>query len=107
MTRSHRIVFAAVLVIAAAYRFPGVSWGFDFSTAPFSTAHPDEGIACLEATERGVSELKNGGNPMERGMMFQCALLGFVFEPLSGIVPRARIGRTYPCLGGDLVLLTG
>lgn len=94
-------MLAAVLAIAGAYRFPGVSWGFDFSTAPFSTAHPDEEVTCLGAMLRGVPEMRSKDNPTERGMMFQCLVLGLVFEP-HDIISSARIGRAYSVLWGLL-----
>ena len=94
-------MMAAVLVIAAAYRLPGVSWGFEVvDAAAYEHAHPDEGIVCFDSMERGFSELGNADNPVERGMMAQCALLGSVFGPQSGIIPRARISRTYSVLWG-------
>jgi len=99
-------MMAAVLVVAAAYRLPGVSWGFDiFDAATYEHAHPDEGIVCFDAMERGVSELTDTNNQVERGMMAQCALLGSLFGPQSGIIPRARICRTYSVLWGLLSIV--
>jgi hypothetical protein len=101
-------MMAAVLLIAAAYRLPGVSWGVDIIDAPeYEHPHPDEGIACLDAMERGVAELMNASNPAERGMMFQCVLLRTIFGAQSGIIPRARLSRTYTVFWGlASILLT-
>ncbi|HEY7375377.1 MAG TPA: hypothetical protein VIF57_24680 [Polyangia bacterium] len=97
-------MLTVVLAIGAAFRFPGVSWGFDFNPAPFSTAHPDEEVACLGAMMRGLPEMKLNDIPTERGMMFQCLVLGFVFKP-HDIVSAARIGRAYSVLWGLLSIL--
>src|SRR5689334_16029588 len=101
-------MMAAVLLIAAAYRLPGVSWGVDIIDAPeYEHPHPDEGIACLDAMERGIAELMNASNPAERGMMFQCVLLRTIFGAQSGIIPRARLSRTYTVFWGlASILLT-
>lgn len=99
-------MLAVVLVIAAAYRLPGVSWGFHVVDAPtYEPHHPDEGVVCFDAMERGFSELTNKDNETERGFMAQCALLGSVFGPQSGIMPRTRIIRTYCVLWGLLSIL--
>jgi Dolichyl-phosphate-mannose-protein mannosyltransferase len=90
-------MLAVVVAIGAAYRFPGVSWGFDFY--PFDGAHPDEGVACLNAMMRGVPEMKNNDLPTERGMMFQCLVLGLVFKP-HDLASSARIGRAYSVIWG-------
>ena len=79
-------------------RFPGVSWGFDFSTAPCPLAHPDEEVTCVGALLRGEPEMK-GGIPTERGMMFQCFILGRIFKP-HDLISAARIGRTYSVVWG-------
>ena len=97
-------MLAVVLAIGAAYRFPGVSWGFDVSTAPFSTAHPDEEVTCLGAMMRGVPEMKGNDTPTERGMMFQCLVLGLVFKP-HDIASSARIGRAYSVVWGLIAIL--
>jgi hypothetical protein len=97
-------MLAVSLAIGAALRFPGVSWGFDLDTAPYSTAHPDEEVTCLGAMLRGVPEMKNNDPPQERGMMFQCLVLGLVFKP-HDMQSAARIGRVYSVIWGLIGIL--
>src|SRR6476661_5365632 len=85
---------AVVLAVAAAYRLPGVGWGFDFATfgtTEYVELHPDEGVVCLGAMQNGVPEMKNNSLPTERGMMFQCLVLGLLFHP-HDIISATRIG---------------
>src|SRR5262245_34904653 len=59
-SRRWYVMLAAVLVIAAAYRLPGVSWGFDIvDAAAYEHPHPDDGVVCFDAMERGASEITN------------------------------------------------
>ena len=89
-------MLALVVAIAAAYRFPGVSWGFDFSTAPYPLAHPDEEVTCVGALLRGEPEMK-GGIPTERGMMAQC------LDPAGVVLPDRMSGliRAPASIGPD------
>jgi hypothetical protein len=100
---------AVVLAVAAAYRLPGVGWGFDFATfgtTEYVELHPDEGVVCLGAMQNGVPEMKNNSLPTERGMMFQCLVLGLLFHP-HDIISATRIGRAYSVLWGlASILLT-
>ena len=89
---------ALVLAIAGAYRFPGVSWGFAVDTEGYVPLHRDEPVACLGAMLGGVPEIKSN-MPTERGMMFQCLVLGLAFKP-HDLLSATRIGRTYSVLWG-------
>lgn len=99
------LLFVAVLAIGAAYRFPGVTWGFDIETPMYVNLHPDEAPGCYWAMERGRSYLRSERNELARGMQFQCYVLGLLFEPLADIKARAVVGRSYSVLWGLLGIL--
>ena len=66
--------------------------------------HPDEEVTCLGAMLRGVPEMKVNDIPTERGMMFQCLVLGMVFKP-HDMMSAARIGRAYSVVWGLISIL--
>lgn len=102
------LLFVFVLAIGAAYRFPGVTWGFDIETPMYVNLHPDEAPGCYWAMERGRSYLRSQRNELARGMQFQCYVLGLLFEPLADIKARAVVARSYSVLWGLLgILLVG
>jgi hypothetical protein len=100
-----------VMLAALALRLPGVSWGFGMTGSAFTQFHPDENPGCI-VPMTNPSYLKAKSNNRERGIQFQCRVLGAIAKPALEAAGKKFeqpqqivVGRVYGVVCGLLSIL--